>query len=194
MIVTRAHSVNKIGSDLLNLGFFCSLFLKVTSRRTYVLPPFWKTSHSQVHKLTRQSSATILGSQSLGGVHKHFDTNAQMVEIYTRISSLFLARLHRILPPEDTRESRKMVSAATGFSGNFPSGGRGARRDLFPNLTFSFGRLAECDYPAAPASPSTTRVGGSRRLRPESPAGPEITGHRQGARDRQELSSKGNFS
>lgn len=98
MIVTRAHSVNKIGSDLLNLGFFCSLFLKVTSRRTYVLPPFWKTSHSQVHKLTRQSSATILGSQSLGGVHKHFDTNAQMVEIYTRISSLFLARLHRILP------------------------------------------------------------------------------------------------
>lgn len=55
-------------------------------------------------------------------MHKHFDTNAQMVEIYTRIFSLFLAKLHRILTSENIRESRKVVPTATGSVVTFTVG------------------------------------------------------------------------
>lgn len=83
-------------------------------------------------------------------MHQHFDTNAQKVEIYTGLFSLFLAKPHRILTSDNIHESRNVVPRATGFSGNFHSRSRGARWDLFPNPTFSFGRIAECDYPVAP--------------------------------------------
>lgn len=42
---------------------------------------FWKISESQVYKLTIQRSAAVLGSQSLEGVQRHSDTNAQMVDM-----------------------------------------------------------------------------------------------------------------